>query len=661
VGFTDASTGAVTSYDWTFGDGGTSTAQNPTHQYTSPGDYTVTLTVTGSCGSDSETKTDYIHVDGAPVAGFYGTPTSGEYPLTVSFFDESVGQVSSYSWTFGDGGTSTAQNPTHEYAAAGDYTVTLTVTGPCGSDGETKLDYISVTEPSTWTVITYDDFEGGWGSYMSGGGDCYLYTGGVYAHQGSNAGAVQDNSGLASSFYHTGSYDVSMYTDLEIEFWYYAVSMDNTKEDFWVQYYDGFTWQTVARYIRGIDFENNVFYHEVVTISSGQYNFPADAKLRFMCDASGNADDVYIDEIEWRGSGGGGPVPPTAAFAGSPTSGVAPLTVNFTDQSTGAPTSWDWTFGDGGTSTAQNPSHQYTAAGTYTVTLTVSNAAGSDDEIKAGYITVTEGGSWVVITYDDFEGGWGSYTAGGDDCLLYTGGTFAHQGSNAADIQDDSGVASSFYHTGSYDVSGFTDLEVEFWFYAYSMDNSKEDFWVQYYDGSTWHTVATYVQTIDFDNNVFYNKVVSIPSGTYDYPTNARLRFMCDASGNRDDVFIDEIEFRGTGAGGSADDFQVFAGRPDDRDIAPAQFAVSHNRPNPFHTMTEFSISLPKPARVTTEVYTMQGQRVATLTDEVRSAGTHVIRWDGTNSAGEPVASGIYFYRVVADDRMVTKKMVLTR
>jgi len=660
VSFTDASTGDVTSYNWTFGDGGSSTSQNPAHQYTAAGDYTVTLTVTGACGSDAETKTNYIHVEGPPVAGFYGTPTSGDYPLTVSFFDQSTGQVSSYSWTFGDGGSSTAQNPAHEYTAAGDYTVTLTVTGACGSDAETKTDYIHVTEPSAWTVITYDDFEGGWGNYISGGGDCFLYTGGTYAHQGSNAADIQDNSGVASSFYHTASYDVSSYDDLEVEFWFYAYSMDNTSEDFWVQYYDGSTWRTVATYARGIDFENNLFYHEVVSISSGRYSFPDNARLRFMCDASGNQDDVFIDEIEWRGSGGT-PVPPTADFAGEPTSGLVPLTVNFTDQSTGGPTSWYWQFGDGGTSTAQNPAYEYTEAGTYTVTLTVSNAVGSDDEVKTGYITVSEGGSWVVITYDDFEGGFGNYTDGGGDCYLYTGGAYAHQGTNAADIQDNSGVASSFYHTASYDVTGYVELEVEFWYMAVSMDNIREDFWVQYYDGSAWQTVATYARGTDFDNNVFYNEVVTISTAEYAFPANARLRFMCDASGNIDDVYIDEIEFRGMGAGGSAEDQQIFAGKPDGMDTVPGRFAVSHNRPNPFNTMTEFSISLPEPARVTTEVYTMQGQRVASLTDEVMVAGTHVIRWDGTNSAGESVASGIYFYRVIADDSMITRKMVLTR
>jgi PKD repeat protein len=82
------------------------------------------------------------------------------------------------------------------------------------------------------------------------------------------------------------------------------------------------------------------------------------------------------------------PVPPVADFSGSPSSGIAPLSVNFTDTSAGAPTSWAWSFGDGGTSPAQNPSHVYTAAGTYSVTLQATNAGGSNTLTKTNYITV---------------------------------------------------------------------------------------------------------------------------------------------------------------------------------------------------------------------------------------------------------------------------------
>jgi uncharacterized repeat protein (TIGR01451 family) len=80
---------------------------------------------------------------------------------------------------------------------------------------------------------------------------------------------------------------------------------------------------------------------------------------------------------------------PVANFSATPTSGGAPLTVQFTDLSTNSPTSWAWDFENDGTvdSTEQNPSYTYSTAGTYTVKLTASNAGGSDDEIKSAYVT----------------------------------------------------------------------------------------------------------------------------------------------------------------------------------------------------------------------------------------------------------------------------------
>lgn len=83
-------------------------------------------------------------------------------------------------------------------------------------------------------------------------------------------------------------------------------------------------------------------------------------------------------------------VPLVAGFTADPTSGPAPLRVQFTDASAGGATSWSWNFGDGGTSTEQNPAHTYTDEGVYTVTLTVKNAKDSDTVTKTGYIIVTE-------------------------------------------------------------------------------------------------------------------------------------------------------------------------------------------------------------------------------------------------------------------------------
>ena len=100
----------------------------------------------------------------------------------------------------------------------------------------------------------------------------------------------------------------------------------------------------------------------------------------------------FIDAPGWKGfTVAGSPVvAPVAAFTADVTSGVTPLTVKFTDQSTGSPTSWAWEFGDGATSTAKSPSHTYGTAGTFGVKLTVTNGSGSDAVTNAGLIAVTE-------------------------------------------------------------------------------------------------------------------------------------------------------------------------------------------------------------------------------------------------------------------------------
>ena len=86
---------------------------------------------------------------------------------------------------------------------------------------------------------------------------------------------------------------------------------------------------------------------------------------------------------------GGGPdvFSPVADFIGTPVSGSVPMVVMFTDLSTNVPTSWLWDFGDGSTSTLRDPMHTYTVAGTYTVSLTATNAAGSNTKTRISYIT----------------------------------------------------------------------------------------------------------------------------------------------------------------------------------------------------------------------------------------------------------------------------------
>src|SRR5207249_4783166 len=140
VTFTDASTGGPTAWSWDFGDGTSSTAPDPVPTCAAAGSYSVSLTVTNSGGSNSLTKPSYISATTPPppVAAFSGSPTSGTAPLAVTFTDQSTGPPAAWSWDFGDGTSSTAQNAVHTYAAAGSYSVSLTVTNSGGSNSLTQ-------------------------------------------------------------------------------------------------------------------------------------------------------------------------------------------------------------------------------------------------------------------------------------------------------------------------------------------------------------------------------------------------------------------------------------------------------------------------------------------------------------------------------------------
>ncbi|MBI5914762.1 MAG: PKD domain-containing protein, partial [Bacteroidetes bacterium] len=131
VAFTDQSTNGPISWNWTFpgGNPGTSTMQNPTVVYNTAGVFNVTLTATNLAGSNTVTKTNYISVQSQPAPGF----TWAQVGLTLIFTNTSSPNSTSFLWNFGDGGTSTATNPTHTYAIDGFYDVTLTATNICGS------------------------------------------------------------------------------------------------------------------------------------------------------------------------------------------------------------------------------------------------------------------------------------------------------------------------------------------------------------------------------------------------------------------------------------------------------------------------------------------------------------------------------------------------
>lgn len=155
VNFADSSTGNPTAWSWQFGDGATSTAQNPSRVYTAAGNYNVNLAVTNPAGGNSLSQT--VSVYAPPAASFTATTFSGVTPLALNFTDTSIGNVTGWQWNFGDGTSSSEQNPSKTYNLAGNYNVTLTATNPAGSNsaaGVIKVYSIPAASFSAYPTVT---------------------------------------------------------------------------------------------------------------------------------------------------------------------------------------------------------------------------------------------------------------------------------------------------------------------------------------------------------------------------------------------------------------------------------------------------------------------------------------------------------------------------
>ena len=158
------------------------------------------------------------------------------------------------------------------------------------------------------------------------------------------------------------------------------------------------------------------------------------------------------------------------------------------------------------------------------------------------------GGNWVEIFYNDFEapnqwGNWVDGLPGDGDARRYGGGVYTHSGLGSIKLRDDSDMASSVF-TNDISVSRYQMLRVEFWYYARSMDNPNEDFFLERSidGGLTWKVVNSWARSIDFENDRWYFVVQDFDSSAI---SAIRLRFRCDASGNGDNIFIDDVKFSG--------------------------------------------------------------------------------------------------------------------
>lgn len=458
-------------------------------------------------------------------AGFYADPVSGNPPLTVSFTDSSTGNPKRWLWDFGDGSTSTEQNPVHTYTLEGTYTVTLTVDNAATESKVKRENYISTRPPETIIVpddhsliqeavdaarpgslirvrygyypekVTIDkkltligesnqdgqkpiidaQFTGTPVSIIADGVmmDNFTLTGawsstsirpaiavrGSYAHvrnswifenyaaircENSPGATIEGNiiwNSTAEAVYSENGDDISLFNNtIVLTGSAPAVRMINGKRGLirgniiaenpvsglsllnmeGMRVYDNYFNNSVNTVIgSGVTGEWNVRKSPGLNIIRGPYiggNYWAHPDGSGFSETHPDADgDGFCDEsFTFDGQTDALPLAPytsetlVADFSAEPKEGPAPLTVQFTDSSAGPVESRIWEFGDGEKSSDTNPSHRYTSNGEYPVTLTVSGSGKTHTTTKPAYIRVNGNGPDFQLS---LLAGWNFITA----------------------------------------------------------------------------------------------------------------------------------------------------------------------------------------------------------------------------------------------------------
>ena len=393
--FFNSSFGGSLSYQWDFGDNSTSFQMNPCHTYLSVGDYTVTLIGSDTAGcADTMIRTLYIHVTN-PVAAFTADSTySSCPPLPVNFTSTSTGVDASttYEWLFGDGSNSNVQNPFHIYNLPGYYDVTLIIHNQFGCDDTLQIDsMISITGPTATVTVsptsgcnplnvcfiansnttTSYTWDFGDGNVVPFANDsiCYTYTipgtffpsllldngaGCVYSFPidsivagGPNVNWNPDIPYLCNSgtvIFNDSTFGISPITSW---FWTFGDSLSGLNDSSILQNPSHF-YDTIGTYIVTL----------FVNTQNGCTGILSDTV------------NVYP--------------PPVIGITADDLTPCINTAVNFNYNSTQAITSWHWTFGDllsgiNDTSFVSTPSHIFSSAGIYTVTLIASGIGSCGD------------------------------------------------------------------------------------------------------------------------------------------------------------------------------------------------------------------------------------------------------------------------------------------
>lgn len=396
IQFSDSSTGGATGWYWDFGDGVSTTEQNPQHQYIDTGYFPVMLIAyKGGC-PDTLLIDSFIYIN--PPIGKFDVQLNCARPFERIFTDRSIG-ADEWHWSFGDGDTSILQNPVHSYASSGVYTVTLyvrnTLTG-CDFTVSKPIQVVIVqnnfiandtvickrtsvnfVSNVNLTEVKYFDWNFGDGAYY---GDSVNHVEHVYSVAGSYTVRliITDILGckdtLIKPFYIRVNGPTAKFAPAVIG------SCSNSTVNFRdSSLTDGLhpiqTWEW--NYGDGIT--------EILTAPPFQHTYAATGLYVIslkVTDSEGCTDSFTLPTSFIISQ-------PVAAFRATDTLTCPGHQIRFINQSAGGTLQYKWYFGDGTTSTVGSPFHTYTADGLYTVSLRVTNQYGCIDSLaKINYIRV---------------------------------------------------------------------------------------------------------------------------------------------------------------------------------------------------------------------------------------------------------------------------------
>ncbi|WP_345006722.1 LamG-like jellyroll fold domain-containing protein, partial [Snuella lapsa] len=447
----------------------------------------------------------------APTADFTSDVNSVVEGGTVNFADTSSEIPTSWSWTF-SGGTpsiSTVQNPSVVYNTAGTYDVTLTATNAVGQDIETKVGYITVNSAGSGDLQLHHNYENNLEDESS------------YSRDGVTSGTESYEAGYDGQ----NAYTVNVNNTITVPN-YKGISGSNARTvAAWIKTSNVGTRKTIVSW--GTNATGQMFN---VMVENGNVRVEGGS-----CNVQNDDSSVtLLDNNTWR----------HIAVTYDPTDG---------DKLKDVKIYIDGVYYTNQPDTGDSHNSETTTINTNTATNSVEIGATSynanyywqgaldDVQIYSRALTVQEVADLAAmpcndISLDGFESGFGDWNDGGGDVVRVASN--ANTGTYSIRLRDNSGSASAMT-TNSLDLSTLNQVSFEFSYYPNSMENG-EDFFLELSTngGSQYTTVESWVSGTDFSNNVRYNEAITI-NGPFTNNTVFRLR--CDASGNNDEIFIDDV------------------------------------------------------------------------------------------------------------------------